>query len=336
MLFLLICGVLFCLFSTPRFQGKAQIIINKDANNSWSLASNSGGESSDALDENITIQTQSELLKSEELALRVIKRLDLEHDPDFKPRFNPIGWVLSLISPKGGVPDAKDLPLEQRPYRRTYVLKVFAKNLKVKAVSGTRLVDVSYLNPDPKVAAAVVNHLAQALMDYNFETRFNATQQASTWLGGQLSDLRKKSEDLQAKVVRLRRDSGVFAMGETDPQGREETYTPVLDRLQQATTQLSQAETNRIMKGAVYEAVKSGNAELISGLAGNGLASGNSPGLQNSLALMQNLRGQEATSQATLDQLSAKFGPGYPKLSEARANLKALQKSIDTETGRIA
>ena len=39
------------------------------------------------------------------------------------------------------------------------------------------------------VAAAVVNHLAQGLADYNFQTRYNATSQAAEWLGGQLSSL---------------------------------------------------------------------------------------------------------------------------------------------------
>ena len=61
------------------------------------------------------------------------------------------------------------------------MLSVFSQNLTVKAVSGTRLIEVSYLNPDPKLAAAVVNKLTQALVDYSFQTRFDATNQAAGW-----------------------------------------------------------------------------------------------------------------------------------------------------------
>ena len=174
------------------------------------------------------------------------------------------------------------------------------------------------------------------MIDYNFRTRHNATQVASGWLGNQLSDLRKQSEDLQAKVVLLQRDSGVFTLGQTDMQGREQVYTPVLDRLQQATAQWAQAQSSRIMKGALYQIVKSGDPELISGLSGSGMMASASPSVSGSLNLIQNLRSQEATAQAQLNELSAKFGPGYPKLAEVSASLEGIQGAIHAEAARIA
>ena len=114
-----------------------------------------------------------------------------------------------------------------------------------------------------------------------------------------------------------------------------ECYSSVLDRLQQATASLTQAESNRILKRAIYEAAKSGNPELISGLAGNSGAPGLSAGLASSLTLIQNLRLQQATLQGQLDQLSAKFGPAYPKLDETRSNIAALDKAIHDESVRI-
>ncbi len=108
----------------------------------------------------------------------------------------------------------------------------------------------------------MVNQLVQDLIDYNFQIRHNATREASGWLGKQLDDLRKQSEDLQAKVVELQRDAGVFTSGQADSQGREQAFAPALDRLQQATTQLEQAQSARIMKGALYQVVKDGDPEL--------------------------------------------------------------------------
>jgi polysaccharide biosynthesis transport protein len=61
-----------------------------------------------------------------------------------------------------------------------------------------------------------------------------------------------------------------------------------------------------------------------------------SAGMASSLTLIQNLRLQQATLQGQLDELSAKFGPAYPKLDEVRGNLTAINKAIQDERGRIS
>ena len=334
-------AVFVCVFSQRRYQATGQLQVQKESMDGLGLASMIGdaGGATDALDANITIQTEASVLQSDTLALRVIKDLNLDSTSDFQPHFRLIGWATDLMSPPGPS-DPANTALENSPRRRSHALVVFSKNLKVKIVPGTRLINVSYTNPDPKIAAAVVNHLIQALADFSFQTRYNATSQASEWLGGQLSDLRKQSEDLQAKVVELQRDSGVFTLGgatETDgkAQGGTGIYSSVLDRLQQSTASLTQAESSRILKRAIYEAAKSGDAELISGLAGNSNSGGLSAGISNSLTLIQNLRLQQATLQGQYDQLAAKFGPAYPKLDELRGNLAAINKAIADERARI-
>jgi succinoglycan biosynthesis transport protein ExoP len=336
-------AVLACIFTPRRYEATGQLQVQKESMDGLGLSSMMGDAAgaSDALDGNITIQTQATILQSDTLALRVIKDLNLEQTEDFKPKFNPLGWVLGLIAP-AGPRDPAHASLEDAPGRRTHASLVFSRNLQVKPISGTRLIEITYYNPDPKIAAAVVNHLIQALTDYSFQTRYNATSQASDWLGGQLSDLRKQSEDLQAKVVKLQRDSGVYTLGggtessDSKSQGGTGIYSSVLDRLQQATASLTLAESNRILKGAVYQAVKSGDAEMISGLAGDASLTSASSGLSNSLSLIQNFRLQEATLQGQLDQLSAKFGPTYPKLEEIRGNLGAIDQALKSEVGRVA
>jgi polysaccharide biosynthesis transport protein len=82
--------------------------------------------------------------------------------------------------------------------------------------------------------------------------------------------------------------------------------------------------------------VKGGNPELISGLAGNSLTGGSSSAIGTSLNLIQNLRLQEATLQGQLQEVSAKFGPAYPKLAEMQGNLNAVQKAIVAEVDRVA
>jgi capsular exopolysaccharide synthesis family protein len=58
--------------------------------------------------------------------------------------------------------------------------------------------------------------------------------------------------------------------------------------------------------------------------------------MSSSLSLIQGLRLQQATLQGQLGELSAKFGPAYPKLDEIRGNLDALDKAIQSEIDRVA
>ena len=204
---MLIAAVLVCIFSERRYMATGQLQVQKESIDGLGLSSMAGEASgaTDALDANVTIQTEASILQSDTLALQVIKDLNLESTPDFQPHVKVVSWIMSYISP-AGPRDAANAALEDSPRRRSHALAVFSKNLKVKPVAGTRLINVSYTSPDPQLAAAVVNHLIQALQDFSFQTRYAATSQASDWLGHQLSDLRQQSEDLQAKVVELQRE----------------------------------------------------------------------------------------------------------------------------------
>ena len=335
-------GILASIFSPRRYEASARLQVQKEAVDGLGLASMMGdpAATSDALDGNITIQTQAKILESDTLALRAIKDLNLESTEDFKPKFSPIGRITGLFE-IAGPRDPEHASFDDSPGRRTHALRVFSKNLQVKPIPGTRLIEIRYLDSDPRIAAAVVNDLIEGLSDYGFQTRFNATSQASKWLSGQMTDLKQQTDDLQEKVVKLQHDSGMFALGgETEVDGKTTgdsgTYNVALDRLQQATAALSQAQSNRILKGAVYQAVRSGDADLISGLAGNSTLNASSSGLVNSLSLIQGLRLQQATLQGQFDELSAKFGSAYPKLEEVRANLNALDAAIKAETERVA
>ena len=330
-----VLAALFCVFTSRRYSATAEIQVQKSSADGLgleSMMSSAGGDATDALDANITLQTQANILQSDTLALKVIEDLDLEHTRDFKPRFNPVGWALSFFTP-AGPKDPVNASLEQAPLRRTRALTVFAKNLNVKPVAGTRLIDVTYLSTDPKLAAAVVNHLTQGLVDYTFQTRFNATNEASGWLSAQLQDLKKEAETLQAHVVALQKDSGVYSLG-SDATGKELAYSAILDRLQQSTASLTAATSNRILKGGVYEITRKGDPELISGLAGSSMA-GSSPAVSNSLSLIQSLRQQQATIEAQIATDNSRLGSANPKLGDERASLAAINDQVKAEVSRI-
>ena len=144
-------------------------------------------------------------------------------------------------------------------------------------------------------------------------------------MAGNSASCDQQSEALQTKVVDLQRQSGVYSLGTADAQGREQAYSGVLDRLQQTTLALTQAEQNRILKGAIAHAAETGDAEMLSGLAGNSVGV-NSQAMNNSLAAIQNLRQQQATQQAALQEAESKYGPSYPKIGELRGNIAGLDR----------
>jgi len=327
----------YCIFSTRRYQAVGEVNVQREANDALNLGSLMGTGSSDMadlMDASRALQTQVNILQSQTLALEVVKQLHIEDSKDFKPRFDLLDKLLQSIGPKG-VPDPAEGAFDEMPARRDHIYKVFQKNTKVTLVPGTRLIQISYTSTDPKVAAAVVNKLIEALMDYNFQARYKATSQASDWLSRQLADLRSRSDELQAELAGRQNDSGVYSFGRDGVQGKGLAYSPVLDQLQQSTGSLNQAETNRVMRGAMYEAARTGDPEMIAGLNNALVVNGAPSAVGNSLSLLETLRGQQATQQAQISEISAKFGPAYPKLDEMRASANSLRTSISDEQARL-
>lgn len=326
----LLLATLYCLLATPRYQATGEIEVQKQSSGIPGLDNNVTGNASnteaDSLDYSMTLETEASILKSSTLALEVIRDLKLETTEDYYPPHKsgvriPV-WLTFWTKPV----EPLSVPLDDAPNRRYVVLKIFAAHLKVTPVPGTRLIEVSYSDPDPQRAPAVVNRLIQSLTDYTFQARFNAAVQASTWLGNQLVGLRKQTEALQEKALRLQRDAGIFGDGDS--------HNVVLARLETLNHTLITAESNRIVKEAIYHVAQSGDPELISGLAGNS-AVGASPAMTNSLALIQTLRSQQAALQVEIAAADTRYGTANPHLAELRAQFDGLDKSIQEEVHRL-
>lgn len=331
----ILLAILACLFMKPRYQSTETIQIEKEGSGPLGLetASGQGVPPLDSLDYNTTIETQADVLTSDALAVRTIEDLGLEKTYNYRPTFNPLGWLLGLISP-AGTADPKGVALRDAPQRRARAVQIFEKHLKVKPEDGTRLITVTYTDPDPKLATKVVARLIELYKEYNFEIRFAATSQASGWLGDELSSLKAAAEDSQAKVAKLQQGAQVFTTGDNDPTGRVMATSVVLTRLQDLNTALTTAENNRILKEAVFIAIKNGGADAVSGLAGN-MTNGASPEVMNSLTVLQGLRTQQDTLKAAYAQSEVKFGPNYPQMQQMRSQIADLQRSIDEEVARL-
>ncbi|HTV06516.1 MAG TPA: Wzz/FepE/Etk N-terminal domain-containing protein [Acidobacteriaceae bacterium] len=321
---------LYCMLATPRYLATGQIEVEKDDPGALgldrSVAGGSAQTDTDALDTSMTLETDARILQSSTLALMVVKDLKLETTADYFPAHRRgvriPGWVFFWRKPV----EPMTVPLDAAPNRRYVVLKIFASHLKVAPQTGTRLIDVSYSSPDPQLASAVVNKLIGALQEYTFQSRFQATAQASTWLAGQLTELKTQTEQLQKTADRLEQGTGIY--------GDDASQNLVLARLGELNSALSAAEQDRILKQSIYQVAKSGDPELISGLAGNA-AAGSTPAMTNSLALLQTLRAEQTQVQADIDKDNARYGSAYPMMAELHGELDGLNKGIQAEIKRI-
>jgi succinoglycan biosynthesis transport protein ExoP len=318
---MLAVAALVCMVMTPQYLATSRVQVLNQQMGRLSLKDSAEGapgyDASTALP--VTLQTHVSVLQSDTLALQVIKELNLANTTEF--RYDPLIKTDQIRREMAA-------PLDQAPLKRSAILKKFKTNLYVDSVSGTRLLAVSYEDPDPEMAAKIVNQLVSDFVEYNFQVGYQATTKATDFLGRQLVDLKSEAERSQERATELQKASGIFGTG-------EDHNNIILTRLEELNTQLTTAQANRIVKEAVYNLARKGNPELIAGLLGSTAAGGPSQAT-NSLSLIHQLRQQETELNAQYADAATKYGTAYPRLMEIKERQTALQSSIDTELRKVA
>src|SRR5581483_5572189 len=187
----------------------------------------------------------------------------------------------------------------------------------------TRIIEIHYRSPDKNLAARVVNTLAATYVEQNFKTRFESTMQASDWLSKQLVDLQLKVETSQEKLVRYQKEHEILGIDE-----KQNITTAKLDELNK---ELTQAESDRMGKEALYRLTQTGDPDEIAS-ATNG-TSGGGPGAGG---LLDSLRAKHADLKIQVAELSTQFGPAYPKVLQLNNQLKETDVQIQSEIRKIA
>jgi capsular exopolysaccharide synthesis family protein len=311
------------LFMKTKYESVATIELNKETSDVLGLnpADRTMEATSDSLEETVTLETEATALQSASLAYQVVDQLGLEKREEFQ--IIPLPWVDDADRIKAEY----QLPLEKAALRRRKVFKTFEKNLKVKSLGGTRLIEVHFLSPDPQVAADVANLLVKDLQEQDFRNRYAATAQVSDWLSKQLADLKTQVTTSQEQLNQVQKQAGIL--------GTDETNNIVMMKLDDLNRQLTEAESTRILKEAVYKLAKSVNPETVSGIAGANLTGTGSVN-PNAMALIDSLRSQQAELKAQYAQASAKFGQAYPLVKQLRNQIAQVDESIQAEITRLA
>src|ERR1700678_2349713 len=291
--------------SAPIYEAVGSIAINKMDPVTFNLK-----DSSSSVDyyDPTDLDTEVRILKSDLLALQVIRQLNLDKQPEFEAKGKPSPSSMELTS------DA----MQPDSAKTSAVLAAFKGNLQVALVPNTRIIEVRYRSPDKNIAARVVNTLANTYVEQNFKTRFESTMQASDWLSKQLVDLQIKVETSQEKLVKYQKEHEILGIDE-----KQNITTAKLDELNKA---LTIAESERMDKESIYRLVQSGYVDSISSAAAVLDSAG--AGTQAASGLLENLRTKEADLKIQVADLSTQFGPSYPKLAQLNSQLTEIDAQI--------
>ena len=251
--------------STRIYDASGSIAINKMDPEIMNFkdSPNGGSDYYDPAD----LDTEASILRSDLLALQVIKQLNLDKRQEFGGRGEPAANSLQLTT------DA----IQPDSAQTSEVLGAFKGNLQVALRPNTRIIDIHYRSPDKNLAAQVVNTLISTYIEQNFKTRFESTMQASDWLQKQLADLQIKVETSQEKLVKYQKEHEILGIDE-----KQNIITAKLDELNK---ELTAAESDRMEKESAYRLVQSGDADTSAAAAAAAGSDGGTMGNNSSTLL---------------------------------------------------
>jgi len=298
--------------ATPIYDAMGSIAINKPDPMLTNLRD--GNNTMDYYDPT-DLDTEVRILRSDLLALQVIKQLNLDRLPEFGGHGGPTSSSLEMTTDT----------LQPDSERANLLLGAFKGSLRVLLEPNTRIIDVHFRSPNKELSARVVNTLANTYIEQNFKTRFESTMQASDWLSRQLVDLQMKVETSQEKLVKYQKEHQILGIDE-----KQNITTAKLDELNK---ELTIAESERMEKESIYQLAAAGDTEPAAAVA-NGAAQNKD--FANTSGLLDKLQAQKADLQIQSAQLGTQFGPAYPKISQINNQLHEIDAQIQAEMKKVA
>jgi succinoglycan biosynthesis transport protein ExoP len=287
--------------TTPIYDAVGRIALNRESEQPLPFKDSSNPVTDE--DYTIAMETQVRILHSDNLAMRVIRKLGLDSNPSFT----------GVAKPQSAAGDLATTAPSIDTRQESELINNFRAGLKVATVNNTRLIEIHYLSPNPHLAADIVNGIVNSYIEQNYQTKFESAMQTSDWLSRQLADLKLKVETSQEKLIRFQREKGIVGIDE-----KQNLTTSKLDEL---SKELSATEADRIQKEANYELAATGNPELMA---------------RSPSEMLGHLRERESSLKQEYVQLKTQFGAGYPKVVEVKNQLDEVQSDINAEVKRMA
>ena len=265
------------------------------------------------------LSTQFEILKSRELARRVVEELNLLDNPEFNPyhsqnteKFSIRRYVRDQIFGVSPEPDPE--------YILDKTIDTFWAAVKVAPVTGTQLVKITVTSKSGDVAQRAANRMAEGFIESQLEAKIGLTQQAAGWLTERLTDLKDKLDASEQKLQTYRDENNLV-----DVSG---VGTVVSREIDNATSQLGQARARRVELESTYRQLKRFGDYTYDNLS-------SIPTILNN-HVVGTLKGQETSAELSVSELGKRYGPRHPKMVAAQSDLEAVRASLLTQMKRVA
>jgi succinoglycan biosynthesis transport protein ExoP len=291
-LFVVVMVGLFTLRQTPLYSATANLIVNSRLVN---LTPKDKELVPTASTDESAVDSEIQILKSPAVTNRVVEELRLYQRPEFAG-------------------DVRQLAREDAVAAIGGMLR---NRLLVERPGGTNVVAITYVSPDPALAARVANAVARQYLVVKADTRRTAARTAGIDLSRDLDRLRAQLESAEADVARYRAANNLLSSDGVTLTEQE----IALYKQQDAQARVSLAEEQARLNTA--------RAQLARGSKGDDVGEAlNSP-------VVEQLRGKRADASAKLAELQARYRPTHPDVVRAQRQLDDIDTAIQAEIGRV-
>jgi polysaccharide biosynthesis transport protein len=273
-----------------------------------------------------SVNSEMQILQSDQLARRVIADLKLQDSPEFADKplpfaalltASPFPAVIDTVRDRLGIGSAPPPP-KTAAERMEETVGKYKERFGTYNDGKSFVISAWFAASDPKLAQTILaKHLSIYLGD-QIAAKQQLISKADNWFSSELGNLSERLQTAE-KGQQVFRDSNhlLRSNGETIS-GRQ---------LAEVTGQLAAARGDLARKEARYQEI-------------NGLGNGAAAGAATDTAvlssqLIQRLREQEATTSQQVAQLEERAGPHHPQLLAARAALADVRQKITREIGRM-
>lgn len=279
----------------------------------------------------MTIESEAQVIKSRNLGGKVVDQLKLMSNPEFAPRVAEAGgglldavgldadFVERMKTTLFGDDPLKDATMEERDMLdRDMVIEQVLDQLTVGAVGVSQVIEIKFDSTDPRLAQSVANKFADLYIVDQLEAKFEATRTANAWLNERVVGLRREVERSAAAVVAYRERNKLVSTGRnadlTSQQVAEVSTQLVTARARRAEAEARHAQVQELLR---TEGGMNSATEVL-----------NSP-------LIQRLQEQESQIIRERSDLSSRYGSRHPKMQNIDAELSELRRKIAIEVKKI-
>ncbi|MCA1414707.1 AAA family ATPase [Bradyrhizobium sp. NBAIM20] len=302
--------IVYLAMAQPMYTANARIMM--DTRQTQVLDKDSNASS--ALIDTGYVDSQVEIINSDDLILSVVRRLKLTEDPEFngsKPGLLSI-TIGKLTSLFGSGEPASQERIEHA------VVQQIQKNLRTERVLTTYVLSLSYKARSPDKAAKIANAIANAYLVGALEAKYQSTKRATEWLQQRSLELSEQASASDRAVQTFKAENNIVGTS----------------RGLMSEQQLSDLNTQLVQARAATAEAKA-RLDRIDTISDQDVAQSTvTDALNNSV--ITRLRAQYLDLQAQYSDWSRRYGKTHLAAVNLANKMDELRKNIADEVRRIA